>query len=96
MSNTQPHTEEQDAGAVTRWNDYRINFLTANGWHYAGPGVYVHRVTGNEFHPYEPAPQPDGTPISQWRVLASEDRAPDPNQTHIERRRQFYDHVDNH
>lgn len=70
-----------------RWNDYRRNLLTPNGWRYDSPGCYVHTETGAQFHPDDSVTLDDGTVTTQWRVLASEDRAPDPNRSHLERRK---------
>lgn len=61
------------------WNDYRRNYLTPNGWRHAGPDCYKHQETGILFFPYEAVTLEDGTVTARWRVLATQNQAPDPN-----------------
>ena len=63
------------------WNEYRRKHLTPNGWRYDSPGCYLHQETGNQFHPHDYAGG-----MVMWKRYAELDEAPDPAQTHMERR----------
>lgn len=71
---------------LTSWESYRRQHVAPNGWRRArnAPGVWVHQETGAEFHPFSYV----STQRKQrWQVLAEQDKAPDPHQSHMDRMR---------
>lgn len=88
-------TPEQGARDPERaqWDAFRRNVLNANGWTNDSPGVWTHEETGAAFMPFDMWRSPSGTIWTRWRLYEMMDEAPDPHESHMERRQMDYERV---